>query len=249
MNVTHLVKSLEKIVRVNSPTILTALGVSGTLTTAYLATKASFKAARVIDSEQERLDRNEKSHPMDNKEKSRLIWKLYIPTGISGVLTVGCIIAGTRIGMKRTAAAYSLLTVSEKAFSEYKEKVVEQIGAKKEQAVRDQIAQDRINKNPEQGVIVVESGTVMCYEMHTGRYFNCDMETLRRAQNTINAKMISEMDASLSDFYHLVRLPYTSYSSMSGWNSDKMLELQFSTVLSDDGRPCIAFDYNYVIPF
>ena len=249
MNVANLVKSFEKIIRVNSPTILTAIGVSGTLTTAYLAAKTSFKAVRVIDSKQERLDREEKSHPLDNKEKAKIIWKLYIPVGISGVLTVVCIIAGTKIGMKRTAAAYSLLTVSEKAFVEYKEKVVEQIGAKKEQDVRDAIVKDRVNNNPPQGAIIIGSGDVLCYEMHTGRYFNSDMETLRKAVNTINAKMIHQMDASLSEFYYLVHLPQTSYSSMSGWNSDKMLELHFSTTMSEDGRPCIAFDYNYVIPF
>jgi Family of unknown function (DUF6353) len=248
MNVNKLVNNLEKIIRVNSPTILTAIGVSGTLTTAYLAGKASIRAARVIDNEQERLNRIEKGVTLGKKEKFKLVWKLYIPTAVSGALTIGCIISGTRIGTKRTAAAYSLLTVSEKAFGEYRDKVVEQIGAKKEQTVRDEIVKDRVTNNPP-GVIIIGSGDVLCLEMHTGRYFNSDMETLRKAVNTINAKIIQQMDANLSEFYYLVGLPNTSYSFMSGWNSDKLLELHFSTTLSEDGRPCIAFDYNYVIPF
>jgi hypothetical protein len=214
-----------------------------------LAATASFKAAYVIEREQRRLDKHEKSHPLDKKEKAKLIWQLYIPTTVSTVLTIGCIIGGARIGTKRAAAAYSLLTVSEQAFVEYKEKVVEQIGEKKEQKVRDEIAQDRVNQSsPQAGVVIVSAGQVLCYEMHTGRYFNCDMETIRKAQNTINAKLIREMEASLSDFYYLVGLPPTSYSSGTGWNSDKMLELSFSTVLSDDGRPCISFEYNYIKP-
>lgn len=249
MNLSDLIKRTERVLRNNSPTILSALGVSGTLTTTYLAIKASFKAVYVIDGEQKRLDREEKSHPLDNKEKAQLVWKLYIPTGVSVALTIGCIIGGAKMGTKKTAAAYSLLSVSEKAFSEYKDKVIEQIGDKKEQDIRDAIAQDRVNNNPEKGIVVVGPGNVLCYEMHTGRYFNCDMETLRKAENKINAKLIHEMDATLSDFYYMVRLPHTSYSSMSGWNADKMLELHFSTVLSDDGRPCLAFDYNYIIPF
>lgn len=249
MNLNYAIHKLEKLLRDNSSTILTAIGVSGTLSTAYLAAKASFKAARTIDLNQAQHDLEEKSHPFDNKEKALMIWKLYIPAGVSGALTIGFVIGGAKLGAKRTAAAYSLLTVSEKAFSEYREKVVEQLGEKKEKSVRDEIAQDRVNANPEKGIILVGPGNVLCMEMHTGRYFNSDMETIRKAVNTINAKMIREIDATLSDFYYLVKLPVTSYSSMTGWNSDKMLELYFSTTLADDGRPCITFDYNYVIPF
>lgn len=249
MNLTQIMKIAEKFIRENSPTILTGLGVSGTITTAYLAAKASFKASNTLWVEQTRVNHTEQPRLLETKEKAEIVWKLYIPTVVSGALTIGCIVSGTRIGMKRTAAAYSILSVTDKAFTEYREKVVEQIGEKKEQTVRDQIAQDRVNKNPEGGVIVVGPGNVLCYEQHTGRYFTSDMETLRKAQNTINAKIIAQMDASLSEFYYLVKLPQTSYSSMSGWNSDKLMELHFSTVLSDDGRPCLAFDYNYVIPF
>lgn len=236
MHVNNLVRTTEKVFRDNSTSILTALGISGTLTTAYLAAKASYEIGYTDGDNQ----------LISSKEHWRRSWKLYIPAAISGALTIGCIIGGTRIGTKKTAAAYSLLTVSEKAFTEYKEKVVEQIGEKKEQKLRDDIAQDRVNNNP--ATIIVGSGSVLCYESHTGRYFNCDMETLRKAENTINSVLYRENEATLNDFYHLVGLPCTSYSNGTGWTSEKMMELQFSTVMSDDSRPCISFEYNYVKP-
>lgn len=249
MHLNNLTRNVQRVLRDNSSTILTAFGVSGVLTTAYLTAKASFKASEMFRDDPRGVTVCGKFYqdPLTPKEKVELVWKLYIPAGISGALTIGCIISGTRVGMRRTAAAYSLLTVSEKAFSEYRDKVIDQVGEKKEQALRDEIAQDRVTQSS-QGVIVIGSGNVLCYEMHTGRYFNSDMETLRKAQNNINAKLISEMEASLSDFYYLVGLPYTSHSSGTGWSSDKMLELSFSTVLSEDGRPCISFEYNYVKP-
>jgi hypothetical protein len=74
------------------------------------------------------------------------------------------------------------------------------------------------------------------------------METIRKAVNTINAKMLREDEATLSDFYYLIGLPYTSYSSGTGWRSDKLLELYYSTALNDGGIPCITFEYNYVKP-
>lgn len=248
MNLMELVKRTEKLLRNNSPVILTSLGVSGTISTAYLAGKASFTSANTLALEGIRRGITENEDPMDFKEKAKLVWKLYIPTVASGALTIGCIIFGARIGSKRATAAYSLLSVSEKAFTEYKEKVVEQLGVKKEQNIRDEIAQDRISNNA-QGLVVVGAGNVLCYEMQTGRYFSSDMETLRKAVNEVNAKMIRETDASLSDFYHMVGLSNTSYSDRTGWTSCRLLELNFSTTMSSDGRPCIAFEYNYIEPF
>lgn len=252
VNVTDLIHRTQRMTQRNAPTILTGLGVSGTIATAYLAAKASFEASGLIEREQNRIDQQwevrEHRGPLVLKEKVLLVWKLYIPTGVSGALTIASIIGGTRASMKKTAAAYSLLSVSEKAFTEYKEKVVEQLGEKKEQAIRDEIAQDRMSKSP-QGLVVVGAGNVLCYEMYTGRYFNSDMETLKKAQNEINAKMIRETGASLSDFYYMLGLATTSFSDRSGWDSCKLLELRFSTVMSEDNRPCIAFEYNYIEPF
>lgn len=213
------------------------------LATTYLSARGSFKAAEAL-----RIAGLVAEEPLTKKDKVKLVWKFYIPTGISVGLTIGSIITGAKIGQKRTAAAYSVLAVTERAFDEYKTKVVEQLGEKKEQAIRDEIAQDHVNAN-QPGVVVVGSGSVLCQEMHTGRYFNCDMETLRRAENRINAKLIREIEATLSDFYYMVGLPTTQFSSSTGWDVDKMLMLRFSTSITEDGRPCLVFDYNYLRPF
>lgn len=241
MGISDYIRPLVKTVQANSTEILTALGAAGVCTTAYLAAKAGYKSAELLTKEE--FVTGEKATP---KKAFTLTWKNYIPATVSGVGTVACIIGGAKVGAKKTAAAYSLLTVSERAFEEYKEKVIEQVGPKKEQALRDEIAQDRVAANT--SVVVSGSGNILCFESHTGRYFNCDMETLRKAENTINAKILRENEATLSDFYYLVGLPYTSYSSGVGWTTDKILELRFSTVLSEDSRPCISFEYNYVKP-
>ena len=239
MSTTDLIHKIQRLLKDNSPTILTGLGVSGTVTTAYLTGKASYEIGGW----------NYQFREKSKKDKFKEAWKLYIPAAASGVVTIACIVGAARASSKRTAAVYSLLSVSEKAFMEYKDKVVEQLGEKKEQAIRDEIAQDRINKNPPQGMIMVGAGNVLCYESYSGRYFNSDMETLKKAQNEINAKMIRENDASLADFYYMIGLSPTQFSDRMGWTNSKMLELSFSTVMSEDNRPCIAFEYNYIEPF
>lgn len=243
------------LLRSNSPAILTALGVSGVLSTAYLAGRASYEAALIIDHETKlravangvNPEWHEIPEYLTGREKVELVWQLYIPTGISAAATVTAIIAATKIGSKRTAAIAAAYSVSETALSEYREKVAEKFGDRKEQSVRDEIAQDRVNANPpDREVIIAGAGQVMCFELLTGRYFTSDMETLRKAMNDVNAKLMREMYVTLSDFYYMIGLSQTAGSSDSGWESDKLMELNFSTVLSPDNQPCIAFEYNYV---
>lgn len=223
----------------NSPAILTAVGVTGALTTAYLTGKASFKAALILND-------NDHYGQADVKEMFQLTWKCYIPAAITAALTISAIIGANRIGTRRAAALAAAYAISERAFEEYKTKIIEKLGPKKEQEARDEIAQDRVDRNPvgSQEIIIAGAGTVLCHEAYTGRYFLSDMETLRKAQNDINAQVLSDSYASLTDFYDLIGLPHTANSDEVGWNSDKLMDLKFSAVISQDGRsPCISIDF------
>lgn len=224
-------------VKANSPSILTGVAIGGTAVTAYLAGVASFRAAKRLE-----------SAPADitPKEVVAEVWDLYVPTFISGAATVGCIFGATQIASKRTAAAYSLLAVSERLFDEYREKVVEQIGEKKEQKIRDEVAQMEVTNNPPTSVIIAQPDGVLCCELLTGRYFMADMEKLRHAVNDVNAKLLREDYCVLGEFYWIIGIPMTTNSSIVGWTSDKLMELEFTTTLTEDNRPCLAFDYNYI---
>ena len=240
MLLTDLAKRAEKFTIDNSPLILTVVGVTGTITTAYLTGQAAFRAADII-----RDYKDEAQALTSFKEKVNVTWKEYIPAGAVGIITIVAIISANQIGTRRTAAIAAAYSLSDKAFNEYKEKVVEKLGQRKEESIRDELAQDRVDSNPaaSRGIIVAGSGEVLCYEQFTGRYFKSSMDELKAAQNEVNARIISDNYASLSDFYDEMSLPHTSVSDEIGWNSDRLMELEFSTVLSDDGKPCIAIDY------
>lgn len=244
MKFADLVKRTQKLAIDNSPAILTAIGVTGALTTAYLTGKASFKAAEMIREEADRTDKFT-GYNGTLKQDVKLVWKLYIPAAGTAVLTVTAIVAANHIGSRRAAAIAAAYTISEKAFEEYKEKVVEKMGATKEQAVRDEVAQDRVDRNPVSSheVIIAGSGQVLCFDEWSGRYFQSDMETIRKAQNDTNYQVLNESYASLSDFYERIGLPSTSQSDEIGWNTDRMIDLKFSTTLAEDGRPCLAIDF------
>lgn len=246
MSISNILTNVAKQAKVHSPEILTALGVTGVVTTSYLTAKAAVEAAKEID-----FHENQSVIPLSNKEKFKLVWRSYIPAAASGVLTTVCIIGASQASGRRTAAAVTAFTVTEKAFSEYKEKVVEQIGINKEQKIKDEIVQDAVKANPPSTqVIFAGSGHVLCCELFTKRYFRSDMETLKKAQNEVNEKIYSDLYVMMSEFYDLIGLPHTSHSDYVGWDSQKPMELLFSAVLSDgpDPEPCMGFDYNYTKP-
>ena len=240
-----LAKQAEKFAVDNSPMILTGVGIAGTVTTAFFAGRGSFKAAQLIAHEQTKENIRGHHQPLTTKDKARLTWTLYIPAVGTGILTVVAIVGANQIGTHRAAAIAAAYTISEKAFTEYKEKVVEKLGENKEREVRDEVAQDRVTRNPvsEREVIIAGGGEVLCYDAFTGRYFESDMETLKKAQNDTNYRIISDNYASLTDFYNNLGLSGTEYSDEIGWNTDKLLELEITATMSEDQRPCISISF------
>jgi len=224
----------------NSPLILTVIGVTGTLTTAYLAGKASFKAAEIL------ADNESSYEPLEPKEKLELVWKLYVPAATTGLITVAAIIGVNRIGARKAAALAAAYALSERSFEEYKHKVLEKMGERKEQEVRDEVMRERVKNDPAslQQVVVIGGGRVLCYEGFTGRYFMSDMQSLQRAENSLNRRIVNDGYATLSDLYDILELTHTDISGHIGWNSDNDVRFQYTTLMSDDDRPCIAFSFS-----
>jgi hypothetical protein len=240
MDLSSLLKQSQGLVRDNSPAILTAIGVTGVITTAYLTGKAALKYDRIIQTEEAGYER-----PLDFKEKARLTWIVWATPVASGVLTISAIVLANRIGSKRTAAMASALAITDKAYSEYKEKVVEKLGKNKEKTVRDALAQDRVDRKPisKEQVIVTGGGRVLFMDAWSGRYFESDMETVKKAQNDTNYQIINHDSASLSDLYDRLGLNHTKDSDNIGWNMFNQLELTFSTTMTEDDRPCAVVDF------
>jgi Family of unknown function (DUF6353) len=232
----------------NAAALLTAGGVVGTVATAVLTARATFKAAEVI-SEKEVESFNPATKDvklLDTKEKVMLVWPLYIPPVVTGGATIASIIMSNRISAQKAAALAAAYGLAERNFAEYKDKVSEKLTGPKQIAVDDEIAQDRVNRTPgHEGIVVVE-GEVLCFDEPTGRYFRSTMENINKAVNTTNAEILHHDHASASFFYEELDLPATTWTDEVGWNTDQLLELKFSTVLSPDGRPCIAIDFKYL---
>lgn len=242
LNLKKVVRDISKMISKNSPQILTGVGIAGMLTTTVLAVKATPRALELIE---EAKVENE-VYDLTPVEVVKAAWKPYIPAVVTGIASTACLIGANSVHTRRTAAIATAYKVSETALAEYKEKVIETIGEKKERVIEDKIAKDKVEKNPvsKSEVIITGAGRTLCMDALSGKYFESDIETIRKVVNELNRKMNYEMYISLTDFYNELGIPKTKISDELGWNIDKgLIEVTFSPQLAEDGKPCLVVDY------
>lgn len=236
----------------NSTIILTTAGAVGTVASAYLAARASFQAAEVIREEQEAIDnqptpatvQGHQPYQLTLQDKAKLTWMLYLPAAGVVVLTCGAIIGANRIGSKRTAAMATAFAITDRAYNDYRAKVVEHIGEKKEQRVKDEVIQDKAAATPVPGNVVITTGDKqLCFDAWSGRYFKGSVEEIKAAVNNLNYSLIKSDYASLTDFYNLLGLERTQESDDVGWNNDKLLDVEIGACVSPDGEPALSIQY------
>lgn len=240
--VKKLISDVGKKIDRRSPEILAGIGIAGMITTVVLAVKATPKALTLIDEAS-----NEKNAELTRMEVVKAAWKPYVPAIITGVMSTTCMIGSVHIGTRRIATISTAYKLTETAFSEYKDKVVETIGEKKEKTIKEKLDKDKVDQNPvtNREVIVTEKGNTLCYDCISGRYFKSDIEKIKKAVNEINRQLTYDMYVSLNEFYDELGLPDTKLGGELGWNlEDGLVEPSFSSQIAEDGTPCIVLDYN-----
>ena len=241
----------------HSPEILTGIGVVGVITSAIMAVRATPKALTLVY--EEVVDRTDCDMQIDLQQLPTLLppkdvifltWKCYIPSFVTGGLSVACIIGGQRVNLRRNVALSAAYSLSEAAFREYREKITDTFGEKKERSVRDEIAKDRLERQPVSSseIIITEKGNTLCFDCISGRYFKSDIEKIRQTVNQLNYRLEQEMFISLNEFYYELGLRPVKLGEDNGWNvNDGLIDINYSSNLAEDGTPCLVMDF-YVGP-
>ena len=158
-NFKKVIASAKDAVSRHSPEILTGLGIAGMLTSTVLAVRATPKAVLLLEYEKSELETDK----LSGVEVVKTTWKCYIPSAILATTSTACLIGASAVNSKRNAALATAYQLSQTALTEYKEKVVETIGEKKEQSIRDKVAKERVEKNSvkNSGVILTNKGDTL----------------------------------------------------------------------------------------
>ena len=244
---------LSNAARKHSPEILTGIGIVGMLSATVLAVRATPKALMLIEEKKREKKFAGEQPELTKIEVVKTAWKPYIPAVVTGVASVACLVGASSVNARRNAALAAAYALSETTLADYKEKVVETIGEKKAQEVKDAIAKDKIENDPvsRKEIIIADKGETLFYESLSGRYFKSTYESIRSAVNTLNEQLLFDEYISLNEFYEAIGLDdLQPLGEQLQWHvspdsSDKgLIQIEFSPQLTDNMTPCAVIGFS-----
>lgn len=213
----NLLLNSKRFLKRNSSTILTIIGSIGVVVTCAIAIKDTPKALKMIEKKEE-----ETGSELTNFEKVKEVWPVYIPTFISCVSTITCILGSNIVNKKVQASLISAYSLLDNSYKEYRKKLIELYGDDADKKIRTDIAKDKYDDSK---IIGDEEGTLF-YDECSSRYFRSTIENVLKAEYEINKKLSAiDSTVSLNEFYNLLNIPTVNYGDYLGWSSVYLFEL------------------------
>lgn len=246
----NFIRGVHMSISKRSPEILIGIGIAGMVTTTVLAVKATPKALELINDKKDELE-VEKLTPI---ETVKATWKCYAPAVVSGAVSIACLLGSHSVNSRRNAALATAYKLSETAFTEYRDSVIETIGEKKEKTIRDKVSEKQIESNPvtKTEIITVGKGKTLFFDPLSHRYFYSTIDTIKKAENNLNWKINTDpfdYGVTVNDFYDEVGLPTTATGDALGWNlriGKVDIYTSAQKVDKDDeheGEPCLVINF------
>lgn len=241
-------------VKKHSPEILVVVGVAGVVTSTVMACKATTKAGDILEEHKNqmnaidqvvKMDRNDYTEE-DHKKDTTIVYtqtaikfvKLYSPSIMIGVLSLGCIIYSHNILNKRNAALAAAYATVDRGFKEYRGRVVERFGKELDHELRYNIKAQEFEKTEvdKKGneKVVKETVNVADPNLYSdyARFFDdgCNgwskdpeqnLTFLKCQQAYANEKLKANGYLFLNDVYKMLGIPATKAGQIVGWIYDE----------------------------
>ena len=233
---------LWRLTNKHSAEILACGAIIGMASTTVLAVKATPEAIKLIDKAREK-----KGSELTQIEKIKAGYKPYIPAIVSGSAAALCVVGINSIHAKRYSALMTAYQISSKAFSDYREATIETVGEKKEKEIRSTVNQKKLEEHPASSstIYVTGGGNTKIYDTFSDRYFESDIDKIKKAKFDLNERMQKgmEMNISLNEFYSEIGVKPIPIGDEMGWTSNNYIDIAFDAKLTDKGDPCITMDF------
>lgn len=226
----------------NAPHILFGAGVAGVITSTVLACRATLKLEEKLDKTKIRLDdikRDELqpylSHRHTPKRDTRReiavtymscgldIAKLYGPSVIIGTASLACLISSHGTLVRRNNALAAAYVTLSKAFTDYREKVREELGEKKELELYRKSQVDVV-ENPDGTKTIIPKGDDEQYSRvfdDRNRCWEPNAESnytfLKGTQEAFNTQLRVKKHVILNEVYHALGFEDTKAGCVVGW--------------------------------
>jgi hypothetical protein len=229
----------------HSPTIMLVGGAVGFAATVVMASKATLKLDAILDeakADQDKIERAETEHSdkytaedaAQDRKLSRVklsieVAKAYAPAVIVGGISLALFTGAHMILTKRLAGVTAAYAAVDKAFKEYRQRVIADAGADKDAEYRYDLVDKEIAVEDEHGITTktikapsgnAESMYAVLFD-ENNRNFKKDWgynQTFLAAQQTwANNKLRADGHIFLNDVYRMLGLPDTKAGAMTGW--------------------------------
>lgn len=239
----HLVQQVKTSLITHTPGILAGIGIASFATATIVAVTSTPKAMKLLEEKKQELDKEE----LEPLEIVQTAWKCYIPAAVMLGVGAGCTIASLKVSERRGAAWATAYSLSETAFREYQEKMVEKLGERKEKQARDEIAQEKVDEKPIKNVDVIQTGrgTTICKDLATERTFTVDIDDIPKAEQYVIEQCTEGIGyCSWNELYMQLGVGDTGLGEDLGWNAiNPLRRIIVSSCLGTDGAPILAIDY------
>jgi hypothetical protein len=223
----------------HSPALLFGLGVAGVIGTTVLACKATLKLEETLDKHDVHLaqaeTKQEQAYVLGNTTGK--VIKLYAPAVGLGVISVAALTGSHVILTRRNTALTAAYVAVDRAFREYRERVIDEVGADKERDIRYKVGELEIHDTQKGEVRKIRtvkgdlSQYARVFDDVSSKEWNRDPETnlffIKCQQNHLNDKLQAKGHVLLNDAYDALGLSRTSAGCVVGWvkgNGDDFID-------------------------
>ena len=229
--------NLQAFIKRNAPTILSCLGVAGVVATTVTAVKATPKALSLAKQAEE-----EKGDKLSKWEKVNLAGPVYIPTVITGIATVACILGSNVISNRQQAALMSAYALLDSSYKEYKKKTDELYGEDAGKQIRGEIAKDKYTGDGSS----LDDDKELFFDFYSGRYFESTKEAVTLAEYETNRALVVNGAVCLNEYYDFLGLEQRPEYDLLGWSCGQIeemywhpwIEFEHSVAPIDEGLDC-----------
>ena len=240
----------------HSPEILMVGGVVGVVVSAVMACKATTKISEITEETKNTVetihscindpDMADKYTEEDSKKDLAIVYvqtglkfaKLYGPSVVLGVVSLGCMLTSHKILRKRNIALAAAYATIDKGFKEYRGRVVERFGKDLDRELRYNIKAKEIEETikNEDGTETVVKKTVSVADVNEysdyARFFDescsgwekdpeLNLVFLKQQQNYANDLLRAKGHLFLNEVYDLLGIPRSKAGQVVGWIYDE----------------------------
>lgn len=230
---------MKEFLKKRKPDILTFIGLGGMVAFGIMMYRSRPAVEEALDKELE-----ETHEPLTKRQTAWVYVRTLWPTLAIGGASAVCIVFGNREHNKRNAALATAYYISESTLKTYQEKVIEEIGEKKEKEIQAKVAEERSKKAEfrDDVVTVIEDKGPWILDTYANppQFYRMSLEKVRRvaAEQTLNLRDYNYI--SVQEFYEALdvdmpeNLDDFGFEHL-GWNTSwcSKIEVEFDHIMRE----------------